>query len=61
VYCERFVGTVFLLPNPDAIYSQDEEKEKMAAGHLVLFLFAHGPRSAMGSSEGQKEVTSLAT
>jgi hypothetical protein len=26
--CERSVGTVFQLPNPDAIYSRDEEKER---------------------------------
>jgi hypothetical protein len=24
--CERFVGTVFQLPSPDAIYSRDEGK-----------------------------------
>jgi hypothetical protein len=24
--CERSVGTVFQLPNPDAIYSQDKGK-----------------------------------
>jgi hypothetical protein len=28
VECERSVGTVFQLPNPDAIYSQDEGKER---------------------------------
>jgi hypothetical protein len=28
VYCERSVGTVFQLPSPDAIYSQDEGKER---------------------------------
>jgi hypothetical protein len=26
--CERSVGTVFQLPNPDAIYSRDKEKER---------------------------------
>jgi hypothetical protein len=26
--CERSVGTVFQLPNPDAIYSRDEGKER---------------------------------
>jgi hypothetical protein len=26
--CERSAGTVFQLPNPDAIYSQDEGKER---------------------------------
>ena len=26
--CERSTGTGFRLPNPDAIYSQDEEKER---------------------------------
>jgi hypothetical protein len=44
--CERSVGTVFQLPNPDAIYSQDEEKEKKAGRHLVLFVFVHNPRAA---------------
>jgi hypothetical protein len=27
-WCERSIGTVFQLPNPDAIYSQDEGKER---------------------------------
>jgi hypothetical protein len=26
--CERSAGTVFQLPNPDAIYSRDEGKER---------------------------------
>jgi hypothetical protein len=43
--CERSVGTVFQLPNPDAIYSRDEEKERKVGRHLT-FVFAHGPRAA---------------
>jgi hypothetical protein len=43
--CERSVGTVFQLPNPDAIYSRDEEKERKVGRHL-MFVFAHGPRAA---------------
>jgi hypothetical protein len=43
--CERSVGTVFQLPNPDAIYSRDEEKEWKVGRHL-MFVFAHGPRAA---------------
>jgi hypothetical protein len=35
-YCERSVGTVFQLPNPDAIYSRDEGKErKWLPSHVV--------------------------
>jgi hypothetical protein len=45
VECERSVGTVFQLPNPDAIYSRDEEKERKVGRHL-MFVFAHGPRAA---------------
>jgi hypothetical protein len=44
-HCERSVGTVFQLPNPDAIYSRDEEKERKVGCHL-MFVFAHGPRAA---------------
>jgi hypothetical protein len=44
--CERSVGTVFQLPNPDAIYSRDEEKERKVERHLMLFVFAYGPRAA---------------
>jgi hypothetical protein len=44
--CERSVGTVFQLHNPDAIYSQDEEEERNVGTHLVLFVFAHSPRAA---------------
>jgi hypothetical protein len=43
--CERSVGTVLQLPNPDAIYSRDEEKERKVGCHL-MFVFAHGPRAA---------------
>jgi hypothetical protein len=43
--CERSVGTVFQLPNPDAIYSRDEEKERKV-GRYLMFVFAHGPRAA---------------
>jgi hypothetical protein len=43
----------FQFPHPYAIYSQDEEEERKVGGHLVLFLSAHGPRAAMGRSEGQ--------
>jgi Na+-transporting methylmalonyl-CoA/oxaloacetate decarboxylase gamma subunit len=43
--CERSVGTVFQLPNPDAIYSRDKEKERKMGRHL-MFVFAHGPRAA---------------
>jgi hypothetical protein len=44
--CERSVGTVFQLPNPDAIYSRDEKKERKVGRYLLLFVFAHGPRVA---------------
>jgi hypothetical protein len=43
--CERSVGTVFQLPNPDAIYSRDKEKERKVGRH-PMFVFAHGPRAA---------------
>jgi hypothetical protein len=43
--CERSIGTVFQLPNPDAIYSRDEEKERKV-GRYLMFVFAHGPRAA---------------
>jgi hypothetical protein len=43
--CERSVGTVLQLPNPDAIYSRDKKKEKKVGRHL-MFVFAHGPRAA---------------
>jgi hypothetical protein len=43
--CERSVGTVFQLPNPDAIYSRDKKKERKVGPHL-MFVFAHGPRAA---------------
>jgi hypothetical protein len=39
--CERSVGTVFQLPNPDAIYSRDEEKKR--CGRL-LCIFGVGAR-----------------
>ena len=35
--CERSVGTVFQLPSPDAIYSQDKEKKRKWAAILLLF------------------------
>jgi hypothetical protein len=44
-HCERSVGTIIQLPNPDAIYSRDEEKERKVERHL-MFVFAHGPRAA---------------
>jgi hypothetical protein len=44
--CERSVGTVFQLPSPDAIYSQDEKKGRKVGRHLMMFVFAHGPRVA---------------
>jgi hypothetical protein len=34
--CERSVGTVFQLPSPDAIYSQDEGKERRWSPSLVV-------------------------
>jgi hypothetical protein len=34
--CERFVGTEFQLPNPDAIYSRDEGKERRLLPSLVV-------------------------
>jgi hypothetical protein len=43
--CERSVGTVFQLPNPDAIYSRDKKKERKVGRHL-MFVFAHGSRAA---------------
>ena len=54
---ERFVGTVFQLPNPDAIYSRDEGKERKLGGHPALFGLAHGPRAAGGRSDRRKEAT----
>jgi hypothetical protein len=39
------VGTVFQLPNPDAIYSRDKEKERKVGRHL-MFVVAHGPHAA---------------
>jgi hypothetical protein len=42
--CERSVGTVFQLPNPDTIYSRDEEKERKVGRHL-MYVFAHGPHA----------------
>jgi hypothetical protein len=44
--CERSVGTVFQLPSPDAIYSQDKEKRGKVGRHPMMFVFAHGPRVA---------------
>ena len=44
--CERSAGTVFQLPSPDAIYSQDKEKVKELGYQPMLFVFAHGPRAA---------------
>jgi hypothetical protein len=44
--CERSVGTVFQLPSPDAIYSQDKEKVGKVGRQLMLFVFAHGPHAA---------------
>ena len=44
--CERSVGTVFQLPIPDAIYTQDKEKERKVGRHHMLFVFAHGQRAA---------------
>jgi hypothetical protein len=35
-YCERSVGTVFQLPNPDAIYSRDEGKGKRWLPPLIV-------------------------
>jgi hypothetical protein len=34
--CERSVGTVFQLPSPDAIYSQDKEEERRWSPSLVV-------------------------
>jgi hypothetical protein len=44
--CERSVGTVFQLPSPDAIYSQDKEKVGKVGRQLMLFVFARGPHAA---------------
>jgi hypothetical protein len=38
--CERYVGTVFQLPNPDAIYSRDEGKERRWLPPLVVCVCA---------------------
>jgi hypothetical protein len=38
--CERSVGTVFQLPSPDAIYSQDEGKERRQSLSLVVCVHA---------------------
>jgi hypothetical protein len=35
-YCERSVGTVFQLPNPDAINSRDEGKERRWLPSLIV-------------------------
>jgi hypothetical protein len=45
--CERSVGTVFQLPNPDAIYSRDEEKERKVGRHLTVHVL-------LRQGEGQK-------
>jgi hypothetical protein len=43
-YCERSVGTVFQLSNPDAIYSRDEEKERRWLPPLVVRVCARPMR-----------------
>jgi hypothetical protein len=47
-YCERSVGTVFQLPNPDAIYSRDEEKERGWLPSLVVCVRARFTRQGGG-------------
>jgi hypothetical protein len=42
--CERSVGTVFQLPNPDAIYCRDEEKERRWLPPLVVRVCARPMR-----------------
>jgi hypothetical protein len=42
--CERSVGTVFQLSNPDAIYSRDEEKERRWLPPLVVRVCAQPMR-----------------
>jgi hypothetical protein len=42
--CERSVGTVFQLFNPDAIYSRDEEKERRWLPPLVVRVCAQPMR-----------------
>jgi hypothetical protein len=42
IVCERSAGTVFQLPNPDAIYSQDEGKERRwLPSHVVCVRTVH--------------------
>jgi hypothetical protein len=36
-WCERSVGTVFQLPNPDAIYRRDEEKKRDVGGYCACW------------------------
>jgi hypothetical protein len=42
--CERSVGTVFQLPNPDAIYSRDKGKEGRWLPSLVVCVRARSTR-----------------
>jgi hypothetical protein len=53
--CERSVGTVFQLPDPDAICSQDGKK----GGRPFCFEWV-GAISEEGVNDGRKEVTRLA-
>jgi hypothetical protein len=43
-WCERSVGTVFQLPNPDAIYSRDEGKERRWLQSQVVCVCARSTR-----------------
>jgi hypothetical protein len=61
--CEQSVSTVFQLPNPDAIYSRDEEKERKVGAILcclcsrtVYVLLRQGR-----GQEGRKRLTSIPT
>jgi hypothetical protein len=52
--CERSVGTVFQLPNPDAIYSKDKGKERRWLPSLVVRVRARSTR-CRGKVRNRKE------
>jgi hypothetical protein len=55
--CERSVGTVFELPNPDAIYSRDEEKKKNVGGYPAFLGWRTTHMlAASGVIEGRKRL-----
>jgi hypothetical protein len=55
--CERSIGTVFQLPSPDAIHSQDEEKKRSMRGYPAFLWSAHRLHALGGRSDRRKEAT----